>query len=249
MNILSGSGDAELTQTTQHALALTPCLEAMQAEFRRVFSDRSNMGEEMNPINLINPGYETVWRVVLRIVLEIQYRERNEVQLRELWVGTLEHFLNAEKLNRVSFGNAQRGVSAENIVREGLRLYPPTRRVYRKLERDGQLLETRFDIEHAHRAEWEHGYSFDPARWVGVPTKAIKERYMPFSVGYLRCPAEPNAGPMMIGILSAVIARGLRKRGIKLVPEDRESKEALTDDEPLHQERESYQKLFLANRA
>jgi len=95
--------------------------------------------------------------------------------------------------------------SAKDIVYESLRLWPPTRRIYRQEHENGAVLAV--DVEFLQRTEsiWgDEAGEFRPERWVimngEARTSDCKEAWMPFGKGSFQCPAIKMA-PMMIGIL------------------------------------------------
>lgn len=94
--------------------------------------------------------------------------------------------------------------SARDIVCEALRLYPPTKRIYRQNEDNDPIFAV--DVEYIQRTEeiWGmDGNEFRPERWSELERKgnmAYKEAWMPFGKGKFPCPASKVA-PMMIGML------------------------------------------------
>ncbi|KAM3080742.1 hypothetical protein ACMFMG_005672 [Clarireedia jacksonii] len=102
------------------------------------------------------------------------------------------------------FDKRGRGSSVGHIVKESLRLYPPTRRIYRQEHDDGPILA--IDVEYLQRMEeiWGvDGKSFKPERWCGLGAEEkgrYKRAWMPFGKDRFSCPAQKWA-PMMIGIL------------------------------------------------
>ncbi|KAH7067875.1 hypothetical protein FB567DRAFT_615443 [Paraphoma chrysanthemicola] len=92
------------------------------------------------PMNLILPAYETVWRVVLRSFLEIRYREAPDG---DDWSRTMEEYLETLQdpdcmRQKPLFKSSHHNVKPMDIVKEGLRLYPPTSRMHRVFEQDGK---------------------------------------------------------------------------------------------------------------
>lgn len=96
-------------------------------------------------------------------------------------------------------------VSIKGIVAEGLRLYPPTKRIYRQMETE----EVAVDIEYLHRNidEWgDDALEFVPSRWATSATEGVEKRgYIPFGAGRFECPARPHFWPFTIGILVGVL--------------------------------------------
>jgi hypothetical protein len=89
---------------------------------------------EQNPMNLILPAYDTMWRVVMRCFIEI--RHRAAPNSRE-WSGIMANYLKELENPQCNPGKTlwtpapKSGVTALDIVKEALRLYPPTRCVHR----------------------------------------------------------------------------------------------------------------------
>ncbi|CAG8956223.1 hypothetical protein HYFRA_00003603 [Hymenoscyphus fraxineus] len=172
----------------------------------------SQFGHE-NPLNILLPAYETMWRVVLRIFLEVQFlsASRRPLEFAEQLESfsadpTIEKF---EEATRMSDGML---VSTKYIVAEGLRLYPPTRRIYREIKGE----EVAVDVECFHRdmTVWgENALRFVPARWASLTTnESVMRGYMPFGTGRFECPAKPSFGPFMIGIMVGVIVKSFGNR-------------------------------------
>lgn len=102
----------------------------------------------------------------------------------------------------------------EHVMTETLRMYPLvgiTNRVLKedialddggKIERGMQLL---FDFESHQRCEYESPGEFSPDRWRGA--KVSEANFMPFGVGYRRCPAERIARAMAKEMVLAVLRR------------------------------------------
>lgn len=102
----------------------------------------------------------------------------------------------------------------ENVMTETLRMYPlvgVTNRVLKEdivlddgstIKRGMQLL---FDFESHQRCEYKAAEQFSPERWRG--TKVSEANFMPFGVGYRRCPAERIARAMAKEMVLAVLRR------------------------------------------
>jgi hypothetical protein len=121
----------------------TPLKDAVKA----VFPDWNDTDSERNPCNLILPGYETVWRVVLRCFVETTARGHPEVVF---WGFTLlDSARNPTKQQlEVPVTEYDARVATIHIAKEALRLYPPTRRIYREYRSDdSQKTNVSADIE------------------------------------------------------------------------------------------------------
>jgi hypothetical protein len=173
-------------------------LDQKRNEFLLIVASIFNCSEtSANPLNLILPAYETLWRVVLRCFLEVRFRSSNAD--RGAWSKLLSHFLsNPTQSNFES--RCSLPTSVRDIALEALRLYPPTRRIYR--QQDDTLRAV--DIESMHRdpANWgARAETFDPSRIKDMKRQA----FMPFGKGNFACPAETLFAPMTIAILVAVL--------------------------------------------
>lgn len=95
-----------------------------------IFPDWNIEDPAANPLNFIIPAYETLWRIVLRIFLDITFFANHRcLKWQEIMVEYLKN-LTKEQMYRQAH-TPEGSVSAEFLVLEGLRLYPPTRRIYR----------------------------------------------------------------------------------------------------------------------
>ncbi|TVY87916.1 putative cytochrome P450 [Lachnellula willkommii] len=201
--------------------------------------DRNNVGK--NPLNIILPAYETLWRVVLRCFLEIRFRSSNHD--RRAWTKLLSDFLSDP--TQANFAARLRDqVSIKDITLEALRLYPPTRRIYR--DQGGILIA--IDIEYMHRDHEIWGPdadTFNPSR-IEDMTSGIedmkRQAFMPFGKGSFACPAENVFGPMMIGILVGALVTEVNN-SFKLV--DDKGEEIDLGEGPLDNGREAYGGLCL----
>jgi len=167
-----------------------------------------------NPLNLLIPSYETMWRVVAAVLANIcndrPYHREFESFLAE---PTLSRFQSVP-------GN---GVSVDCIIKEAMRLHPPTKRLSRlpldipvlslggRLGRYTRALASIWvqaaDIEALHRSYlWGPApEQFDPARHLPARlTTAQKGAHLPFGYGPLQCVAHKWA-PRAVGLIVAGI--------------------------------------------
>lgn len=163
-------------------------------------------GPRENPLNFILPAYETMWRIVLRCFLELQFRSGDDSPA---WRRVLAGFLRDP--TRVKYESIQAdggGLSARFIVDETLRLYPPTRRIYRHKSETGINPElVAADIEYLHRdpSIWgEDALFFKPSRWRET-SESQREAFLPFGSKPFTCPAKGDAGPRMIAVLVSAL--------------------------------------------
>ncbi|KAI0020823.1 hypothetical protein F4780DRAFT_779266 [Xylariomycetidae sp. FL0641] len=180
-----------------------------------------------SPINMIMPAYETMWRVVLATFISAAYRQvtdetatRFEEMLRDVPAcfeekPGFQHRLNNTRLEK----------KALTFAMEGLRLYPPTKRIYRARNLSNPTAEevVAADVERWHREPMIWGpdaLEFRPSRfdtnlwrvhpYRNQPLPAPKrDAYMPFGVGKNMCPAASGFGYRAIVLLVATLARNL----------------------------------------
>ncbi|KAL8988293.1 MAG: hypothetical protein Q9177_002609 [Variospora cf. flavescens] len=184
-------------------------------DFETLQNDLKHLGLEWstskeNPLNLLLPVYESLWRVVARCLIEVVFRPSADPE----WLLLLETF-RADPTSE-NFSKSQPGqdkVSVAFPVKEALRLYPPTRRIYRQVhltsKKDPEVVAV--DIEACHRLPhvWgEDSHRYRPARWNSVDEN-MRRAFMPFGGSPWICPANSNFGPMMIGLLVATFASSI----------------------------------------
>ncbi|KAI4203849.1 MAG: hypothetical protein LQ348_001370 [Seirophora lacunosa] len=185
---------------------------SLSDDFRALKTDLKDVGldwtdNKENPLNILLPAYETLWRVVAHCLVEVVFRPSANAE----WLPLLEAF----KANPCSenFSKPQPGqdrVSVLFLIKEALRLYPPTRRIYRKVhfasKKEPEVVAA--DVEACHRLPqvWgEESHRYRPARWASA-NKSMYRAFMPFGGSPWICPASSSFGPMMIGVLVAAFA-------------------------------------------
>lgn len=175
-----------------------------------------------NPLNYILPAYETLWRIVLFCYIEVSFRQHRKAETAE-WRKVLGEFVQDptqaafEKSVTTETGPS---VSVSHIVNEGLRLYPPTRRIHRFYHLNGLLCKPEIlaaDIEKMQRDPgiWKDPLTFKPSRWFDIGEEA-RSAFMPFGNKPFVCPAQKEFGPRMIGILVAALAAHIDAEGLVL---------------------------------
>jgi hypothetical protein len=202
-----------------------------------------------NPMNFVLPAFETMWRIVLRCFIEVRYRGAEET---EGWIAALKLFLASPSLPLDDPHEEQGGMAnAMAIVREALRLYPPTRHIHRHFQfASGSSVLAIADIEGLHRDTGIWGSDADcfrPSRWADVRHEPEQlQAWMPFGSSPFLCPAKPDFGPRMVGILVAALVDAFSDARYELSAGD-----ATGQREParfyglLCSGRDSYQGLFL----
>ncbi|RYP46947.1 hypothetical protein DL768_006930 [Monosporascus sp. mg162] len=173
----------------------------------------------LNPLNLIMPAYETLWRVVLLTFLAAAFRTSDPDTVR-CFRDVIHSVPSCFERDQGSTGEGDAEKIALAFAKEGLRLYPPTKRIYRGPPPDGsQRRAWRADIERCHRdpAIWgADALRFNPLRF-SMLAEDQKSAYMPFSVRPHECPAERGGfGKRAIVLLVVVLARrlGTRESGL-----------------------------------
>ncbi|KAI1419363.1 hypothetical protein F5Y12DRAFT_789120 [Xylaria sp. FL1777] len=176
--------------------------------------------DRTHPLNLIMPAYETLWRVVLLTftsVASLNVNRRTAEELQDAVENVPQCF--CQKNNTE--------MRALAIAKEGLRLYPPTKRIYRA---DGDRYSIAANVEAwQHNATiWPNAISFDPTRFhnweyggtVNIPREITLRRlsYFPFGVGRHTCPAAAGFGDRIITLLVVELTRrfGTRQTGLKI---------------------------------
>ncbi|KAF2839284.1 hypothetical protein M501DRAFT_914608, partial [Patellaria atrata CBS 101060] len=182
---------------------------------RNILPNLNPLLDRQNPMNLILPAYETLWRVVLRCFIEVVSRDSPN---KEIWRSILRNFL--REPTRANLLRKEDNVSAQWIAMEALRLYPPTRRVYRHfLHRpyhaeyinvdNYELTMLAADIESSQRNEqaWgEDRTKFVPERWSELREGVLRRIFMAFGTKPFVCPAKPYFGPHIIAIIVASLS-------------------------------------------
>ncbi|KAK1480426.1 hypothetical protein CCUS01_16250 [Colletotrichum cuscutae] len=196
INILwqqSKKGLSEQTPITQEHT-----LDALHASLRKLVSG----GEDSN-LALIMPAYETLWRVVLLTYIHVAFRYMDAAS-----TNLVEEVVEIVPLNLGARGKLHPTV--EHFAEEALRLYPPTKRIYR----ESAVGVVAADVESMHHdfRIWGHdALNFRPSRFSKL-TQDQKDAYMPFGVGRNVCPAINGFGRKMISSLVVVLLTRLGTR-------------------------------------
>lgn len=219
----------------------------LEENLGKIFPDQS-LEPESTPMNLILPAYETMWRVVFRCFLEVAFRNAATAPT---FRRALVRYL--DDLTAVEFKKAsdKDPVSVACIVSEALRLYPPTKRIFRrfpkKLGWGGETIVADIEACQRDREVWgSQSLEFLPARWIGESTSNAKS-FMPFGGSLFRCPAKEEFGPRMIGLLVAALAHGISKDNGWTLNND-EIWDGQGPHPPLDSSREAYRSLSILRR-
>ncbi|KAI1105592.1 cytochrome P450 [Jackrogersella minutella] len=196
--------------------------ERLQAALRRMLPMCFPCKSEEHPLNIIMPSYETMWRVVLLTYVSAGLRSVDQE--------TTEQFSKVVRSIPRCFDPDSKSDATEtaiNFAKEGLRLYPPTKRIHRAVPRDthsGTYDIKAADVEWCHRDTRIWGpdaEEFRPSRFL-VHTDTMKSAYMPFGAGRNRCPTASKFSYRAIMTLVAVMAKrmGDKHSGVKVTFND-----------------------------
>ncbi|KAF6830355.1 hypothetical protein CPLU01_07410 [Colletotrichum plurivorum] len=186
---------------TEASTARAYALESLHEAMRGLVSE-----PEEEALGLIMPAYETLWRVVLLTYVHVAFR----------YVDSETRDLVHEVVDVVSRNGGCRGarsqlhLNVDNFAREALRLYPPTKRIYRASD----TLKVAADVESLHHDERIWGtdaLEFRPGRFATL-TQDQCDAYMPFGVGKNACPAANGFGNRAIAFLVVVLLSRLGSR-------------------------------------
>lgn len=164
-----------------------------------------------SPLNLILPAFETLWRIVFRCFIEVQFRSNDDFKSNR---NLLQDYLNrptSETFNKVD----ARDISVSHIVNEALRLYPPTKRVYRHIQTESRVIAVDIEAIHHDTKIWgADATMFRPSRWgKGKMSKSMISAFFPFGMKPLVCPAKKVFGPRIIGLFVASLSLALNRSG------------------------------------
>ncbi|KAI5923928.1 cytochrome P450 [Camillea tinctor] len=156
-----------------------------------------------HPLNLIIPAFETLWRVVLLAFVAATDTGAVDAETSARLAEA------AADVQACCYGTEERRMVALGFAKEGLRLYPPTKRIKRALLDGPGIVEA--DVEKCHRdtAIWgADALRFRPARFdPAALTPRMRRAYMPFGVGKHQCPAAAGFGERMVALLILVLVR------------------------------------------
>ncbi|CAF1065519.1 unnamed protein product [Rotaria sordida] len=144
-----------------------------------------------NPLNIIIPGWETMWRVVFYSLLELLRQPKLLSELRSQLNNHSKSYRNCLLL--------------EWILKETLRVYPPTKNIYRTNLETGQHV--CISVVQIHRDENVWGFdalNFNPYRFKKKLTAEQEKSYLPFSIS---CPARFSFAYAFAGVIVAEILK------------------------------------------
>ncbi|OXV10700.1 hypothetical protein Egran_01539 [Elaphomyces granulatus] len=218
----------------------------LQAGLSAVFPDHNILDPEGNPLNLVMPAFETLWRAALRMFIEVRFitgRRSPE------WHQALAEFARKPTKEQFTLQGAEGGISAEFLVSEALRLYPPTRRIHRAFKWAGSdsTVTIAADIEASHSMASIWGpdaTTFNPRRWGSISAEQ-RNAYFPFGSRPFLCPASSVFGPWMIGLLVGALIGELPKDW-RLDSANQAVLKDLNSGGRLRGERDAYEEVWLA---
>jgi len=180
----------------------------------------------LEPLNIVIPAYETLWRVVAHAVITATQVPEYATLLRTCY---------EEPASYSTRASGDPGFTTKAFMLEVLRLYPPTRRLSRVVE-GGSWMTLKntlsiwpgaqkefsgplaLDIEALHRdpSIWGHDHLlFNPVRFEGGLSPQQAEAFMPFGYGKLKCIASEWA-PKVAGIIAGGILMHVEDRSIAI---------------------------------
>lgn len=215
----------------------------LQNKLSAVFPWRDKiLDARSNPLNLILPSFETVWRVALRLFLELHRRDSDNQDD----ILTLVAF--AQKPTDAQFKTEayENKISAKSLVKEAFRLYPSTRRIRRAyLFSDAENRITCTANVEACQTDpkvWgEDAMEFKPARWkkAGVVQDLA---FLACGGRPFLCPASQDFGLRVVGLIAGVLLDIFGDEwGLEL---DAEEMKGLGSGERLSNDRDAYDGVF-----
>jgi cytochrome P450 len=143
-----------------------------------------------NPLNIIIPGWETMWRVVFYSLLELLRRPDLLKSLRSA--------LNCAESSR-------KCLLLQCVLKETLRLYPPTKNIYRTNLKTGENVCISVQQIHHDTNIWgSDALDFRPDRFQEKLSAEQNKCYLPFSIS---CPARHG---FAYGFAGAIVAEILK---------------------------------------
>jgi hypothetical protein len=136
---------------------------------KAVLPDWDEADSDQNPCSLIFPGYENMWRVLLHCFVGIRVHYHRHAVSWGLALSCFSETPTKEQLETLMVEFSTK-VAAIHVVKEALRLYPPTRRIYREYRNENcQKTNVSADVEAVQR---------DPAIWQDQPNRFVPKRWI-----------------------------------------------------------------------
>ncbi|KAL4809702.1 hypothetical protein BDV18DRAFT_157449 [Aspergillus unguis] len=181
----------------KEGLGLEFCLSLVFARY-----NVDTLDPRANPFNSLLHCFETIAPVVSRAFIELRRREE--------YKPILAAFVRKPTSTQFSLELGEDEISAEFLIKEALRLYPPTRQVERAFQFDPKSPEKvtlTADIEACHLDPKIWGadvLEFKPDRWKKV-TVVQDLAFLAFGSRPFLCPASHGFGLRIVGLLVGVL--------------------------------------------
>jgi hypothetical protein len=266
MGLKSGNEEEILEFRDNHILQ-DRLLAVFNAKYKHKVKGRGKIDIDISdprssPLNLILPSFETLWRVVLRLFLVLQGHDGRK----EEYIQILLAFVQNPTPTRfnLELGIGEERISAEYLVKEALRLYPPTRRIRRVFQfadssssnhdtiaADVEACQLDTDVWGADALQ------FEPLRWrkneisASASAFGVESRdrnFLAFGARPFLCPASHDFGPMVIALLVGIFLGEFSSGGggkWGLGSNDAADMEDVYSGERLRNERGVYEGVFL----
>lgn len=252
--ILSKDPSPNEEQMKFHQNNLSKDLDCLLPNYSSTYPGEPPTCLKETPMNFIIPAYETLWRIVLHTFIEVAFRHPSSAAA---WRSVLADYMAEPTTAQFSqrfpeFPGTTPSVSAEDIAKEALRLYPPTKRIYRTFQYSTcpELVTVAADIEHIHRNPnlWgSDSTMYIPGRWAAAGK--VSQKFFPFGASPMHCPAQAKFGAMMISMLVAALVNTFGPGGWWLEGDEAgeaEMKEWMNNpSQPLDSSRKAHASIFL----
>ncbi|CAK7229021.1 hypothetical protein SCUCBS95973_007076 [Sporothrix curviconia] len=164
--------------------------------------ERENLSPQQ-ALELILPSYEALWRVVLLTYVTVCHRQPCDT------IATADI---ADIASVIGTGSP-RETELRKIAKEGLRLFPSSKRIYRAQSlssTDTSMIAANVSALHRDRDIWgPDSLEFRPSRFHDDMAAEQQHAYMPFGLPLHRCPAYDGFGERIILLLVAVLCTRL----------------------------------------
>ncbi|KAH8431406.1 uncharacterized protein LDX57_009068 [Aspergillus melleus] len=175
----------------------------LQEALLAVFPGHDLTCPRQSPLNFILSAFETLWRIVLMTFIEVGFKTG---QHHPEWREALIAFAQSPTTKDFETANP---ISAGFLVKEALRLYPPTKRIYRAhksaASKEHTIVAADIEACHIDPTIWgPDAKAYNPSRWTRL-TKEQKDAFIPFGSAPFICPAKAVFGPRIIGLLVGVL--------------------------------------------
>lgn len=200
------------------------CLVALLEQWIGHTDQTGDLSLVENPLNLILPAYETMWRVVAVTVAHVYCHDDDslhDVVLQFAEKPTDEQY----RLPLSRSNDEKQKVSMKHIVMEALRLHPPTKHIARASTvswwRRALLFSPELEIADVKSVHLSAAYGADPRRFDPMrfhPSRVCgegKQELYAFGYGRLSCPAAMWA-PMGAALIAAKVIEQMDAMGYKL---------------------------------